>query len=323
MQGKNFCSKCGNKLDIGDDFCENCGKPIKKINNDIDNEYDIELSIKNINIYGEPSGYTKIDIEIPTIGKVVTVNVPNYINTDGKLKLRGLGHEKPDGTKGDVYLVFEKINYHYDKEDFNKTELKSLRCPSCGAILDYDEEEIDIYHCKYCKSTIYFNGISKEAYRSKTKIKSMKHDEIMVDKKHQHDKEMIDKKYIYEKDKYARKFKMKVIKGILIGVGCFLVFLLVYILPFSIMKKESIEEEKELQLLVDEIMLHVENEEFNEAYLKAKKIVYTEGWSSEIEEKWDETRRETINYIIKEEKRVTGKSEHKPEKEGLFESLFK
>lgn len=320
---KKFCTKCGNELDLEDEFCEKCGKAVKKIQKKRKNdECDIELNIKNIHIYGNPNGYTKTDIEILPKGKIVTVKVPNSINTECKLRLKGLGHKKADGTKGDVYLRFKKINYHFDIRDYKKNELKSLKCPNCGAMLDFDKDDIDICSCKYCKSTIYFYGMSDEAYRAKTKIKRMKHDEIMSDKKHKYSEEMVEKEYQHKKNEDERKFRMKIIKGGLIVLGMFLFYYFIIILPFSTMKKESIQQEEQLQLIVDEVKDLVEEEQFDEAYLKAKTIVYTEGWNSEIKEKWDEIRKEMIDYIIKEEKRVKGKSEDKAEKGGFFESFF-
>ena len=322
MSKSKFCTKCGNELDLEDEYCEKCGKPVKKRNiKENEDNYDIELNIKSINVYGEPDGYTKTDIEIPISGKIVSVDVPNSISTEEKLRLKGLGYEKPNGTKGDVYLIFQRINYHFDKDDLKKSELKSLKCPSCGAMLDFDEENLDICNCKYCRSTVFFDGLSDEVYKSKTKMKRMKHDEIMADKKFQHDKDVIDKKHEHEKYKINHEHKKEKRDFLFIGIWFLAIFLLIFIFS-SVGQYKSNKQEEELQQIVDEVMVLVEEEKFDEAYLKAKTIVYTDGWSSDIEEKWDETRRETINYVIDEEKRVTGKSKHKQEKEGFFEGIF-
>ena len=73
---------------------------------------------------------------------------------------------------------------------------------------------------------------------------------------------------------------------------------------FDDLKNKSIKQEEELQLLVEEVMDLVEDKDYDKACLKAKSIIYTENWSSEIEEKWDKKRKETINYVIKEEKKI-------------------
>ena len=52
------------------------------------------------------------------------------------------------------------------------------------------------------------------------------------------------------------------------------------------MKQESIKEEEHLQEIVEEVMVDIENDDFDEAYIKANTIHYTSGWSSDIEEKW-------------------------------------
>lgn len=83
-------------------------------------------------------------------------------------------------------------------------------------------------------------------------------------------------------------------------------------------EKKSIKQEEELQMRVEEVMELVEDKEYDKACLKAKEIIYTENWSSEIEEKWDKKRKETINYVIKEEKKEKGKSSCKAEKDGFF-----
>lgn len=323
MSKSKFCTKCGNELDLEDEYCEKCGKPVKKRNiKENEDNYDVELSIKSINVYGNPDGYTKTDIEIPICGKTVSVDVPNSISTEEKLRLKGLGYEKPNGTKGDVYLIFQRINYHFNKDDFNKSQLKSLKCPSCGAILDFDDEDLDICNCKYCRSTVFFEGLSNEAYRSKTKIKKMKHEEIMADKHHEYNKELTDKKYNYKKNEEIRKFKLGVLKWGLIILGFSLFYYFSFVKYFDDEEKKSIKQEEELQLLVEEVMDLVEDKDYDEACLKAKSIIYTENWSSEIEEKWDKKRKETINYIIKEEKKDKGKSSCKAEKEGFFEGIF-
>ena len=49
-------------------------------------------------------------------------------------------------------------------------------------------------------------------------------------------------------------------------------------------------------------MEDIENEDFDEAYIKAQSIKHTSPWSDEVEEKWENTRKEMIGQIIKAEK---------------------
>ena len=59
-------------------------------------------------------------------------------------------------------------------------EMKILKCPNCNAALEI-ENGLDTFYCKYCGYKILLNGQSKAAYRAKTRIKEMEHDERMAD----------------------------------------------------------------------------------------------------------------------------------------------
>lgn len=61
-----------------------------------------------------------------------------------------------------------------------------------------------------------------------------------------------------------------------------------------------------LEELVNEIMIDIENGDYEEANIKANKLHYTSNWSSEIEDKWDETREALLKQIKKAEKEEDG-----------------
>lgn len=186
---------------------------------------------------------------------------------------------------------------------------KALSCPNCGAALEV-EDGLDTFFCKYCGYKIILEGQSDAAYRAKTKIKSMEHDERMADKKYEHER------YKIEEKKKAERFDTKITMVI---IGALVLFLVIY---FVSAKIESDKQERELQKLVEEIEEYIEDGDFDKAYVKAQSIKHTAAWSSEIEDKWDETRKEVINQIIEAEKEETGKSNHKPEKDGFFDGWF-
>ena len=142
----------------------------------------------------------------------------------------------------------------------------------------------------------------------------MEHEERMLDKKLNHEKYKIEKKREKENADAKKVF-------IVLAVSFALLFLIIFILSGP-MKWASNSEERKLQSLVDEIMVDIENEEFDSAYIKAQSITYTSNYSNEIEKKWDKTRREVIDRIIEAEKKATGSSSHKPESKGIFESIF-
>ncbi len=78
-----------------------------------------------------------------------------------------------------------------------------IKCPHCGADLKINDE-IDMFYCNFCGGQIFMNGLSDAAYESRTKIKGMKHEEVMLDKKHEHEKYM--KEIEYKKDKKVKIF---------------------------------------------------------------------------------------------------------------------
>lgn len=185
----------------------------------------------------------------------------------------------------------------------------TLKCQNCDADLEV-EDGLDTFFCKYCGRKIILDGQSDAAYRAKTRIKGMEHDERMADKKYEH-----------ERYKIQYKQRKKIVTA-LIPVALFLLaFIMIGIFAGSA-KISSNKQEKELQKIVDEIQVDIKNEDFDSAYIKAQSIKYTADWSSEIENKWDNTRKEVINQIIEAEKEATGKTSHKPEKDGWFDGWF-
>lgn len=197
------------------------------------------------------------------------------------------------------------------REDNIKTY--ALKCPNCDGSLEV-EDGLDTFFCKYCGYKILLHGQSDAAYRAKTRVKGMEHDERMADKKYAHEK--------YKIEQENKKEKSKTKMGILIAAACIIGYLVLFEGYFASAEKKSIQIEAELQELVDEIMVDIENEDFDEAYIKAQSIKHTSPWSDEVEEKWEKTRKEVINQIIEAEKEATGSSSRKPEKDGWFDGWF-
>ncbi len=185
-------------------------------------------------------------------------------------------------------------------------KLRSLKCPNCEGILE-TEDGLDTFYCKYCGYKIVLEGQSKAAYRSKTRIKGMEHDERMQSQRLAHER--------YKIETENKKASIKLILSVC-GVIAFVLF---YVFLFGGMKISSDKQERELQALVDEIQVDIKNGNYDEAYIKAQRIKHTEPWSDEVEKKWDSTRKEVINQIIDAEIEATGSSKHKREKESLFD----
>ena len=180
-------------------------------------------------------------------------------------------------------------------------ELHVLRCPNCGANLEV-EDGIDTFYCKYCGYKIILDGQSDQAYKSKTRIKGMEHSERMLDKRLE-----------YKKSKDEKKAKENK-RGIILSIIMVVFFLSLSFFLMGSSKRESKAEEKQLQQIVEEVQTDIKDGDYNDAYIKAQSVVYTSGYSDDIEEKWNNTRKELINQIIDAEKQATGSSTHKPEK---------
>lgn len=192
-----------------------------------------------------------------------------------------------------------------------------LRCPNCGGDLTV-EDGIDTFFCKYCGYKIVLEGQSDAAYNAKTRIKGMEYNERMVDKQYAHER--------YKFEEISKREHMKIKESMVITIICIVgIFVMFGIMGifFGSKKLQSVQQEKELRCLVEEVEECIENGDFDRAYVKAQSIKYTEGWSSEIEEKWDDIRKEVINQIIEAEKKATGSSSHKSESDGWFDGLFK
>lgn len=86
-------------------------------------------------------------------------------------------------------------------------ELKSLYCPNCGAAVK-PVDGLDTFYCQYCGYQIHLDGMSDEAYKARTKVKQMEHEERMRDKKNAYgrfekgyEERMLDKKIAHEQFK--------------------------------------------------------------------------------------------------------------------------
>ena len=179
-------------------------------------------------------------------------------------------------------------------------KLQSLKCPNCDAALEV-EGGIDTFFCKYCGYKIVLTGMSDASYNAKVQMKAMEHQERMQDKKYEQERYKIDKK---EQSKKNEAKKGAIVTGLIV-LACVLYFISMgnY---FDNEEQKSLAQEAELQEIVDEVLVDIENGDFEEAYAKANTIHYTENWSDEIEEKWDDTREALIEQIKKAEKEANG-----------------
>lgn len=168
-------------------------------------------------------------------------------------------------------------------------KLKSLNCPNCNANLD-TEYGLDTFYCKYCGNKILLEGQSKAAYSAKVKIQQMAHEENQQAKRFAHERYKID-----SEQKNDRKTFFMLIGGFAILIS-FFVGTYIY---GSINTKQQ---ELKLQAIVDQIMIDIENQNFDEAYVNANLLYWDSSWTSEGKDKWDATRKEILKQIKEAEK---------------------
>ena len=172
-------------------------------------------------------------------------------------------------------------------------ELKSLFCPNCGASLEV-EDGLDTFFCKYCGYKILLQGQSKAAYDAKVRVKHMEHKERLQEKRD-------------AQERYRMEFKQKDERRTLaIVFGIFGAIIAMCLINSAVGNAGAKKQERELQAIVDQIMIDIENEDFAAAYVKANSLYWDDSWTSEGEDKWDATRKEIIKQIEEAEKNATG-----------------
>ena len=159
-------------------------------------------------------------------------------------------------------------------------ELKTLKCPECGAKIESDAK---ISFCSYCGAKLYFDDGTKTInYNYKTEDMA-KIKEIEVNR---------------ELELNKRQEEKKSNKNFLIGMILFIgIFIIGFASLFGGIKKGSDEQEKELQSIVNEVYTDINAGNYESALIKAKSLHYTADWSNDIKEKWDDTRESLIKII--------------------------
>ena len=178
-------------------------------------------------------------------------------------------------------------------------KLYQLKCPSCDAEIVLEENRNTCY-CSYCGAHLVFDDEIKRIeikYTDEAKIKEIESRERIINS--QMKAEIAKQK----SNNSAKMLKMlKPMLGTLITVALILGPYLMLTGWSSVEKKASDRQEKELGILVEEVLEHIENHEFDVARVKAQSIDYTENWSDEIDKKWDNTRKELLKQIDSAEK---------------------
>ena len=171
-------------------------------------------------------------------------------------------------------------------------ELKSLFCPNCGAALEI-EDGLDTFFCKYCGHKILLQGQSKAAYDAKVRVKHMAHEERLQEKRD-------------AQERYRMEFKQKDEHHTMAVVfGIFGIIIVICIIGSIIGNAGARKQDRELQAIVDQILVDIENEDYTDAHVKANSLYWNDSWTSKGEDKWNAIREEIISQIEEAEKKST------------------
>lgn len=176
-------------------------------------------------------------------------------------------------------------------------KFKTLECPNCGAPIK-PPNGVEAFYCQHCGYHIILEDLTDAEINASVKFGRMWHKERMRDKQYNENQNA------WERTERSKHFE---IVRYFIGFAAFFLFMFGM---FGCEEVQSKMEEKQLQKTVDSIVLDIANENYSEARIKTNNLHYTSGWSSEIEEKWDDTREQLLKEIDKAEAE-TKKSEIK------------
>lgn len=181
--------------------------------------------------------------------------------------------------------------------------LSTLKCPNCQATLEI-ENGLDIFFCKYCGHKIMITNQGKEVIRAKTKIKGMEHEERILDKKHAQERYKIETKN--KNENHAFLLAMGMLALLLLGIGIVTI----------IGNTGATKQEAALQAILDEVMVDIQNGNYDSATIKANTLYWDSGWTSEGKDKWNATRKAVLKEI-EQAKKADGLPVEE-ERKGLF-----
>lgn len=167
-------------------------------------------------------------------------------------------------------------------------KVHKLKCINCGAAIEI-EDGIDTFFCKYCGHKMILEELTEASINAKVQIKKMEHQERMRDKQYEQERYKFNKKQQHKNNETSRKL----ISSVIAISG----FVLLFVVFFGSAYVKSVREEQKLEAKVDEIMIDINNGDYDEAYIKANSLHYTSDWSSDVEVKWDNTRKALLEKI--------------------------
>lgn len=313
-----FCMNCGQNLPDGAKFCFACGTPINS----------------NSNTSRQQEWAGKL-IQCPSCGEILRSFEPvcsfcgyeirNAKATNSMLELsQKLAQAKSDDER---IIYIRSFPIPNTKEDI--IEVMTL---SASNMVDNYQEEISqawqmLFERAYQKAKIMFgaspeiqksyeyfeNNIKKFQIMQEQKQKELHSRQLRQAKKEKHDKRNLLKK---EKRQYAdiqkeRKYEFfnKHKEGVkyLFAIGTSLLMIFLGFLPFMLDEIKHNNKVKKLESTVKQIEEYIDNEDYDNARIKANQLILSDNWSSEEEKKWDNIRNSLLDIINEKEALSQGK----------------
>ncbi len=158
-----------------------------------------------------------------------------------------------------------------------------LTCPYCKATLEA-EDGIDQFFCSHCGGKILIDGMSKEAYKAKVKVKEMEHTERLKDKEYAQER--------YKIEKENKSFKTTMLILLLLIIVCF-TYLGIDARKYEKQKENAI---SKLENLESEIEICINEQDYDGALFKANQL-YADDIIKDEKETWDKKRKAYIEII--------------------------
>ncbi|MBR4361783.1 MAG: hypothetical protein IKP42_03450 [Ruminococcus sp.] len=178
-----------------------------------------------------------------------------------------------------------------------------LDCPYCGANLEC-KDGLDSFYCMYCGGKVMLEGMSKDAYIAKVKIKKMEHDLEAATSYYNYETEMKNMEYEHESnlkkiEKEHEKLKIQTNhKQTIILISIMFSLVIISLIGLEIPFFVSRAKVHSLEKLETEIMQDIADKDYDSALFKANQLYYDSDWSSKEKEAWDAKRENYIGIIL-------------------------
>lgn len=207
------------------------------------------------------------------------------------------GIEKVSGSIGsEIINSTETKTTTAEQPTAEKTvNIKSLKCPACGADLD-PTGRIDVMYCEYCGTKILLDGQDADTLKAKVDVEKVNAKKHLISEIN----ETVRRKHVIDAEQ-AEKERKDSWKTLLPALGLLLICLVFVFSSTGKSEKKSQQQVSVLEQTVVEIQQDIDAGRYDEALIKANGLYYTANYSSDEEKRWN-NQRESLIKLIEEKK---------------------